>query len=67
MNGKIVSMTSEEMRKSPSATNWDRVRAQEPDMTDPDAPDFSNLMESTVKHPDIQRNTVAAHVGTTHK
>jgi len=48
-------MTSEEMRQTPSATNWDKVRVQEPDMTDPDAPDFSGLMESAVKHPAAPR------------
>ena len=60
MNGKIVSMTSEEMRQTPSATDWDKVRTQEPDMTDPDAPDLSNLMESAIKRPAILRKTAGA-------
>lgn len=50
---KIVSFTSEELRAQSAAgttgSDWARVRSQEPDMTDPDAPDCSQEMRAELK------------------
>lgn len=50
---KFVSCTSEELRaQSASGTtgsDWARVRRQAPDMSDPDAPDFSQEMRAELK------------------
>ena len=37
-------MTFEQAKKIISKTDWERIRNEEPDMTDPDAPDFSEIM-----------------------
>ena len=49
MHGKITSMTFEDAKKIKSETDWERIRNEEPDMTDPDAPDFSEIMAKEVK------------------
>ena len=49
MNGKITSITFKQATKFKSNTDWERVRNNEPDMTDPDAPDFSGVMVKEVK------------------
>jgi uncharacterized protein (DUF4415 family) len=49
MNGKVKTLTLEQVKKLKSGTDWDRVRNQEPDLTDPDAPDFSDLMVDKIK------------------
>ena len=45
LSGRIATFTSEELRAQTAAgttgSDWARVRNQEPDMTDPDAPDAS--------------------------
>ena len=47
---RIVSFTSEELRARTAAgltgSNWEWVRTHEPDLTDPDAPDFSEEMRA---------------------
>ncbi len=47
---KSVSFTSEELRARSAAglstSNWEWVRTHEPDLTDPDAPDFSEEMRA---------------------
>ena len=50
MRGKMKSMTFEQARKIKSLTDWKKVRREEPDMTDPDAPDFSGLLEKEIEH-----------------
>ena len=49
MNGEITSMTFENAERITSKTDWERIRNEEPDMTDPDAPDFSEIMAKEVK------------------
>ena len=49
MHGKIASMTIENAEKLISETDWERVKNEEPDMTDPDAPDFSEVMAKEVE------------------
>ena len=44
MRGEIKSMTFEQLKNIKSMTDWERVKHEEPDMTDPDAPDFSDNM-----------------------
>ena len=44
MPGKVKSLTFEQLKKIKSKTDWERVRNEEPDMTDPDVPDFSEIM-----------------------
>ena len=50
---RIVSFTSEDLRAQTAAdttgSDWARVRNEEPDMTDPDAPDFSQEMRAELK------------------
>ena len=49
MRGRQKSMTFKQVKKIKSKTDWKRVRKEEPDMTDPDAPDFSVIMAKEVK------------------
>ena len=53
LSGRIVSFTSEELRAQTAAgisgSDWERVRSQEPDMTDPDAPDASEWIRAATK------------------
>ena len=49
MFGDIRSMTFEQAKKLESKTDWERVRNEEPDITDPDAPDFSETMIKEIK------------------
>jgi uncharacterized protein (DUF4415 family) len=49
MNGKVKTLTLEQVKKLKSGTDWDRVRNQEPDITDPDAPNFSDLLAAKIK------------------
>ena len=49
MRGKIQSMTFEQVNEIASKTDWERVRNEEPDMSDPDAPDFSETMRREVE------------------
>lgn len=50
---KSVRVTSKELRTRPAAgatlSDWEWVRAHEPDLSDPDAPDFSGLMRVELK------------------
>jgi uncharacterized protein (DUF4415 family) len=50
---RIVSFTSEELRAQTAAgttgSDWARVRSQEPNMTDPDAPDCSELIRAETR------------------
>ena len=49
MRGEIKSMTFEQVKQIRSETDWERVRNEEPDMTDPDAPDFSEIMANELR------------------
>jgi uncharacterized protein (DUF4415 family) len=50
---RTISFTSKQLRAQSAAgttgSDWARVRSQEPDMTDPDAPDFSHEMRAELK------------------
>lgn len=50
---KSVRVTSKELRARSAAgdtlSDWEWVRAHEPDLSDPDAPDFAGLMRTELK------------------
>ena len=51
-------MTTEEMKRTPSCTDWKRVVSGKPDTTDTDAPDVSALLKAVVKQRGRPRKAV---------